>query len=413
MKILIVTPYLPHPLSGNGASVYLYRLLERLIVRHEVTLVSFCDARELGLSGDLKKLPMTGYFVPRAKTRGEGMLGNVRLAAIRLFQLYSNFLRWEPYYVSKYRHPAMFRLLGRLTRENSYDIVRFEFAYMGQYVGAVRSGRTILHEIDVTVRPAYRRYRKAGSLIRKAAAFVEFCRWARYEPRIARRFDRVICLTEQDRMLLERLTKAGNTEYLPLAFETPERVPDYGTRKPGSLVFVGSYSHRPNVDAARWLCTEVFPAVLRRFPAAQLSIIGSHAPDEFLAFPKRYPGITILGFVDDVDPYLRTSAVFVAPLRFGGGVKTKILSAMAQGIPVVTTKVGIEGIEGIGPDAALVGESSERLAEQVLSLLGDPLAADRIGRRGHELVRTHYSWETVVRGLELIMEKMVKESRPR
>jgi len=413
MKILIVTPYLPHPLSGNGASVYLYKLLEHMVRRHEVTVVSFCDARELKLSADLKKLPVRGYFLPRVKGPGAGVTGSVRLAAVRSLQLLMSFLLWEPYYVSKYRHPGMFRLIRRLTREESYDIVRFEFAYMGQYVGSVGGGRTVLHEIDVTFRPAYRRYRRAGTVIKKAVAFVEFCRWARYEPRVARRFDRVICLTEQDRMLLERLTKGKNVEYVPLAFDTPGEVPLFGTREPQSLVFVGSYSHRPNVDAALWLMSEIYPALLRKFPLSKLLVIGPHPPGEFRAFPGRFPGISILGFVDDVNLYLGKCGVFVAPLRFGGGVKTKILSAMAQGIPVVTTKVGIEGIDGILPDTALVGESTERLVEHIGYLFEHPATAERMGRTGRDLIRKHYSWESVIERFEGIMDRMVGEKKPR
>ncbi len=324
----------------------MYGLLTKIAPRHEVTLVSFCDKRELALADDLRALPIRFHAVPRGKGGQPNVWWNLYLIATRALQYLRSVLLWQPYYVAKFYHPRMARLLGRITAESSYDIVQLEMVQMAQYIGSAASGKQILQAHDVAFRPAYRRFRSAGSILAKSVSFVEWCRWAMFERRMTGKFDGVICVTEQDKMLLERLTSSPKISYLPRGVDVAEEFPPYAGRDRESLLFVGTFSHRPNREAALWLAGEIFPSVLRKFPRSILSIVGSNPPRELQELAARIPQIRILGFVDDVRAHLRTSAVFVAPLRSGGGVKVKILHAMGQGIPVVTTRVGI----GDGPD---------------------------------------------------------------
>jgi hypothetical protein len=177
MKILIVSPYLPHPQCGHGTGVFVYGLLQQISRRHAVTLISFCDKQELILPNDLRTLPIKLYKVPRGKGAQSNLLWNVYLVSIRLFQLVRSIVFWQPYYVSKFRHTRMARLIERVTQEEPYDIVQFEFLQMAQCMKCIRSGKSVLHEYDVAFRPAYRRYKKATSLLIKAVMFIEWCRW--------------------------------------------------------------------------------------------------------------------------------------------------------------------------------------------------------------------------------------------
>jgi polysaccharide biosynthesis protein PslH len=402
MKVLIVSPYLPHPLSGHGTGTFMYGLLRHISRRHEITLVSFCDQRELALSADLKELPIRLHAVPRGKGAQQNFWWNMYLAATRLLQFVRSIVLWQPYYVSKFYHPRMARLIDRLTREESFDIVQFEMVQMALYIRYCRRGKRILHAHDVAFRPAYRRYASSSSLIGTLLLFVEWCRWVSFERRMGRRFDRIICVTEQDKMLLKWLTGVDRISYLPRGVDVAGQFPPYASRDPHTVIFVGTFSHRPNREAASWLVREIFPGVRKSIPEAVLSIVGSNPPSDLRDSAARDPHIKILGFVDDVEEYLRKASVFVAPLRSGGGVKVKILHAMAQGIPVVTTKVGVEGIEGITPECALIGDSAERLAENICSVIRDRERAAFVGRKGWEAMRDRYSWENVISRLEEI-----------
>lgn len=407
MNIFIVSPYLPHPRALHGTGVFMFGLLQHLTQHHRVTLVSFCDDKEAVLADDLKTLPLDLHTIPRAKGRQSNILANAYLALKRLYQFILSVILWQPYYVRKFRDWRMARLIARITRQERFDIVQFEFAQMGQYEHYARSGKKILHEHDVTFRPAYRRYKKSRSLLKRGVMFLEWCRWARYEPALARHFDHVLTVTEQDNLLLRKLSRTNQISYLPRGVAIPDRIPKYERREPGSLVFVGTFAHHPNVDSAFWLLGEIFPLVLQKYPATILYIIGSDPPSGLYKLASENPGVRILGYVDDVVPYLRECAVFVAPLRYGGGVKLKIIHAMAQGIPVVTTRVGSEGIDGIEDDSFLLGNSSRKIAEGICALLDNPALARKVGENGYELVKQRYSWKSTSLRLEQIYHTVV------
>jgi glycosyltransferase involved in cell wall biosynthesis len=407
MRILVISPYLPHPQSGHGTGVFMHGLLQRLTARHDVTLVSFCDQKELMLAEDLKTLPMKLHTIPRNKGSHGNLILNFHLAIVRTLQFLRSIVLWQPYYVSKWRHSRLARLISHLTDTNDYDIVQFEFAIMGQHIEFVRGGKTVLHEHDVTYRPAYRRYRASKNLLQRFVLFLEWCRWNLYEPKIVQKFHHVLTVTAQDKMLLEWLTGMKHISYLPRAVDVPNAVPIYPSREPMSLLFVGTFAHAPNVDAILWSCEKIFPLVLQKFPDTIFYIIGANPPSALSKFSIEHTGIKLLGFVDDIEAYFRRCRVFLAPLRFGGGVKVKILHAMAQAIPVVTTRIGIEGIEGIHPGTVLIGDSAQKIADQICMLLENSSHAEEVGRKGWDLVKQFYSWESVITKLETIYKQVV------
>ncbi|HMK39239.1 MAG TPA: hypothetical protein VK569_07865, partial [Bacteroidota bacterium] len=178
------------------------------------------------------------------------------LVVLRLVRMAQSILLWQPYYVRKYFDRGMARSIGELTGKTVFDIVQFEFAFMGQYARFARSGKLVLHEHDVAYRPSYRRFRNASGVIQRFLRYCEWCRWARYEPRLVRHFDHVLTVTEQDRLLLLWLTRNERISYLPRGMHVPETLPAFDSREPRTLLFVGTFDHQPNVDAALWLARE-------------------------------------------------------------------------------------------------------------------------------------------------------------
>ena len=224
-----------------------------------------------------------------------------------------------------------------------------------------------------------------------------------------RKFDHALCVTEQDTMLLKWLSGTDEVSYFPRGVDVPTNIPLYSSRERQSVVFVGTYSHQPNTDAVFWLAQDIFPLVLQKFPDAILYIIGRNPPRALLSLAAAKPQIKVLGFVDDVTTYLRRCSVFAAPLRFGGGVKIKILHAMAHGIPVVTTKIGAEGIEGMQSETVVVGDTTQRLADSISSLFADIERAERVGSYGYDTVSKLYSWDGIVIRLGRIYDGVVRD----
>ena len=189
----------------------------------------------------------------------------------------------------------------------------------------------------------------------------------------------------------------------PFGLVLPARL-DPAREVPGTILFVGAFHHPPNRDAAHWLAREILPAVLERAPGARLRIVGSGPPPEVLALAG--PRVEVVADAPSVLPHTEAAAVVMAPVRTGGGMRMKVLQAMAAGKAVVTTPRGTEGYTGFGEDPPLaVGESGEEIAAATAALLEDDAARRRLGERARGFAERHHSPEAWARRQTVVFEE--------
>ena len=167
------------------------------------------------------------------------------------------------------------------------------------------------------------------------------------------------------------------------------------------VLFIGGFDHTPNVDAAIWLVQEIMPLVWEERPETTVWIVGNVPPDSVTALAG--PRVRVTGFVPDLDLFFQRARVSLSPLRYGAGVKGKIVTSMQAGIPVVTTPCGNEGIQLRDGQDALIGESAAELAEATLRLLRDPELCDRLAQSGAAVVRARFSKELARRRLRELL----------
>jgi glycosyltransferase involved in cell wall biosynthesis len=166
-------------------------------------------------------------------------------------------------------------------------------------------------------------------------------------------------------------------------------------RDRNALIFVGAYTHPPNVDAALFFVNEVLPLIVAAKPNVRLRLIGFAPPPEVLALAS--DEVEVLGYVEETAPYLDSSYISIAPIRFGAGVKGKIGDAMAHRLPVVTTSVGVEGF-GLTPgDNILVGNTPREFADAVIRLLVDDALHEKLAQAGFDFIRQNFSEEVIGR----------------
>ncbi len=287
-------------------------------------------------------------------------------------------------------------------KQHRYDAVLFEFFFSAlRFLKDVRvfqpEARAIVDSVDVHFHRLLSKARVTGSAEDERAARDML----RQETRIYRESDLVIAVSDADRAVLLEQAPDMYVEVIPnihpMALLLPLR-----DSIPPTLVFVGGFRHEPNIDAARYFCAEVLPLVEARVPDVRLQIIGDSPPEEISRLANE--SVEVLGFVPDTHPYLENAGVSVAPLRYGAGIKGKVGEAMAVGLPVVTTSVGMEGF-GLEPGKdVLVGDTPEAFAEAVVRVLADRELYDRLRRNGWQFIHERYSEEAVAERVQGIFD---------
>ena len=165
--------------------------------------------------------------------------------------------------------------------------------------------------------------------------------------------------------------------------------------RPQSLVFVGTMDWYPNVDAMRFFLREVWPALQLRLPSTTLDIAGSNPPESLRRMARTLAGVTVHGYVPDVRPLIDSAALYVCPIRDGGGTKLKILDAFAMKKCVLAHPIACEGIS-VTPDKNVVlAETADEFVERIIALLSDPDRRQAIGEAARALVESRYSFRAI------------------
>jgi glycosyltransferase involved in cell wall biosynthesis len=212
--------------------------------------------------------------------------------------------------------------------------------------------------------------------------------------------DVVLAVTEREREVLLAEVPAARVEVLPNVHATRASSRAWDARD--GLMFIGGFEHAPNVDGVRWFVESVLPLVQARLPGTVLHVVGSRAPEEVRRLSS--PTVHVAGYVRDPLEYFDGCRVFVAPLRFGAGMKGKIGQAMSHGLPVVTTSIGAEGMGLQDGEHVLVADAPETFADAVVRLHTDRLLWEKLSRRGASHVEEHFSPQAVGVRLEALLQ---------
>jgi len=282
----------------------------------------------------------------------------------------------------------------------------------------------VLDEMDVEYKREERRFSVQGA---DPAARETWERERRQELETCRRASTVIAVTEADRQTLLAELPDLHIVVIPTGQDVawlnatlPDVVPDVvsdvrpasrsvtGADRPHGVVFCGDYRHNPNVDAALYLANDIWPLVKKQVPDATLTLLGGSPPPELLALAG--DDIEVPGWVDDLRPYYRREKVALAPIRFGSGIKAKIIEAAACGLPVVTTGIGAEGLTLERGTEYFVEDDVQALADKTSLLLGDAQLRATMGAKGRNRA-LEYDWESLYPVFSDIYLTLVADNR--
>jgi glycosyltransferase involved in cell wall biosynthesis len=284
------------------------------------------------------------------------------------------------------------------------DVVEVHLQAMAQYIDAParRNVPAILVDHDpASLRALLEMTTGAQRLTRR----IEAAAWERYARATRGRFDAVVVFTERDLAAVERTGRHAPLVRIPLGFEIPARPLDPHGSEPPTILFVGAFNHPPNVDAALRLAGAIFPSVLGRVPEARLAVVGHEPVDEVSALARG--AVSIHASVPDVTPYLERAAIVVAPIRLGGGMRLKVLEALAAGKAVVASPLATEGVEARAGEHFLLADDDDELIEALIALLLNPERRVALGRSARAWAEQNLGWEHALASFEQLYETVI------
>jgi sugar transferase (PEP-CTERM/EpsH1 system associated) len=389
MRILVLTPQFPWPLTGGG-HVRNFNLLFQTAKHHEVTLLSF-------LFPDTTPEDMEEMRKHCAHVEGVRIpLGMVPMVRATLRSL----LTPHPMITSKYDIPEMHAALKRLTRERSIDIIHAHFLHVGQYSGSKTTAAFVYDAHNLDHRLWQRFVRHTQNPFKRLAGRREIGKLEWIQRRIAGEAEKIVTLSPEDQVEYQRLAPEADVSVVPNGADLEYYAPRPDEPEPGSIIYTGRMNWPPNVDAATYFAREIFPLVREREKQARFYIVGYEPPRSVRELEGE--GVIVTGTVPDVRDYLARAMVFVAPIRIGAGTKHKILHALSMKKPLVVTPIAAEGMGLIHNETALVAETPRAFADSVVRLFHDPELYERLIRNGRRFVEEHHDWSAIYRRLEQV-----------
>ena len=382
--MLILSPFIPLP-ATEGGRIRVINLLKHLSPACHITLLA--PKTFNSTSRDEQIIRDMGVDLVVAGDMPHLSIGSIRAVACGY-----------PIPLAKYRLKTFAERLRRLIEEKKFDVVQFEMLHAGQYLPVLRrsslnrdtSSILIQHNIDSIVWT--RLCRNASSPLRKLGAFIQSLEFRRLERRLCPMFDLCVCMSEQDAERLGRIAPDVRIEIVPNGVDLEYFRPREDEVRWNRIVYVGSMDWYPNEDAVLYFYERIWPIIRGEIPEAEFYVVGQYPGPRVKALDSM-DGVHVTGLVDDIRPYVASAAVFIVPLRIGGGTRLKILEALAMGKAVVSSGIGCEGLDLTDGEDLIVADGPEEFAGWVIRLMRDEAERERLARSGRKKVVNRFGWD--------------------
>jgi glycosyltransferase involved in cell wall biosynthesis len=385
LKVLFVAKRFPFPLD-TGGKIRTAKLLEKLGQKVDITLISNVE--------HAKDSP----FVPRVQ-RFCTEFHEVPWTEVSKYTLrfYLNVLRWTlsryPVSVATDYSASFAQRVGTVLRDTRPDLIVCDYLQPSVNLRGVNGYPTLLFEHNVESLILKRHAEMARNPALRLFWTQQWRKMERYEREACARFTGVVAVSSVDKALLAERFGARRVFEIPTAVDADYFRPNGAPAPDGGLVFTGSMDWLPNEDAILFFAEEILGRIRSRVPNVTLTVVGRNPSSRLQRRLQAYPEIRLAGRVDDVRPYMAQHAVYVVPLRIGGGTRIKIYEAMAMGKAVVSTPIGKEGLPVRHGQQLLIAEAPGDFAQAVVTLLLDAQARARLGQTAREFVEAHCSWD--------------------
>jgi glycosyltransferase involved in cell wall biosynthesis len=396
MRIVFLSRWFPAP-ADNGSKLRVLHLLRALGSRHTVTLVAF--APETPEQGDVRTLLQVCAAVhtiplrmPRLRT-ADGVLG---------------FFDQRPRSVRAAFSPEMQAKVREIWDADVPDVVVASQIDMAPYALGVEGAARVLDEVELT--GLWEQVASAKGLLQRARRRLMWIKRAAYTRRVLEGFAAYTVVSEAEKLLLESvLPGRANPDVIPNGADVDLHSSVNGQPVPGTIIFAGSVTYAPNLDAVKYFVDRILPSVRAVVPGATLTVTG-RTEGVSLDGLREAEGVHFPGLLSDVRTAVANSWLSVAPILSGGGTRLKVLESLSVGTPVVSTSKGAEGLKLEAGRHLLIADDAPTFAAHVIRVLGDPALRRRLGGEGRREVARHYDWNRIGAAFCLLVERAAREA---
>ncbi|HSE31986.1 MAG TPA: glycosyltransferase [Pyrinomonadaceae bacterium] len=404
MRIVWLKTELLHPVD-KGGKIRSYNMLKELKRSCHITYLTLEDgsadsnARELA-SEYCHELICIPHEVRQKFTTGFYL------------ELMQNLASRLPYAIKKYESSGMRNEVERRATEGGFDVLVCDFLAPAVNVPRGLMCPSVLFQHNVEAMIWKRHYEVQTNAAKKAYLFRQWQKMRAFEAKMCPQFDCVAAVSREDREVMQQEYSLKNVYDVPTGVDTAFFRPSgQGTRRPENLVFTGSMDWLPNEDAIRFFTDQILPRIRQSVPEVTLTVVGRNPYSGLVELSRRDPAVIVTGRVEDVRPFMEEAAVYVVPLRIGGGTRLKIYEAMAMEKAIVSTSIGAEGLPVVEGQEIVLADTPESFADSVVNLLRDESRAAEIGKRAAEKVRENFGWDRVADNFAAICDRAISLKR--
>ena len=401
MKILWVKPGKLLPLD-TGGKLRTYNILRHLAATHDLTYLSYYGGQrdEAYEREVLTHLPGT-VSVYTAAPEATG--------SARYFDYLRHFSNPAPYSISKFAAPQVRKLLREWIPQHKYDVAVCDFLASTLNFPDKLVTPTALFQHNVETILWKRKADFEAKWLDRIVSKVEYAKMRRFEPEQTRRFHHVIAVSETDRETMSPMVGREHISVVPTGVDLRKYQYDPAARPSGPLVvFTGSMDWAPNIDGVEFFCKEIWPQVLAKVPAARFRIVGRDPQPRVRALASE--NVEVTGTVRSIIDHLREAAVFVVPLRIGGGTRIKIYEGMAMGKATVSTTIGAEGLDVQHGRDILLEDSPAGFASAIVTFLQNEEVRRRYEAAAAATARK-YDWSVITEQFVQVLQKTIQAAQ--
>lgn len=397
MKVLWLAHAIPYP-PRAGFLLRSYNLLRELSRRQQIDLVAFIQEPWLATTFpsvreglEICRRALGEYcssmtFLPIDRLRHRWGKPATGLRALLAGSTYTT-----SWLVSAPARAAIRRILA----DGHHDLIHCDTIGLAPYRDLAASLPATLTHHNIESHMMLRRADNAGNFLARSYFREEGRRLRDFERKVAGRFATHITCSDLDRERLHEIVPEANTVVVPNGVDCEYFTSEDRPVRPGSLVFVGTMNWYPNVQAMVYFLREIWPGLKARVPAVTLDIAGSNPPESLVHMARSLPDVTVHGYLPDVRPLIDSAAVYICPIRDGGGTKLKILDAFAMRKCVVAHPIACEGIDVTAGKDVVLASTPEEFVHEIESLLRDEGRRDELARAARRLVEIRYSYREI------------------